>query len=163
VTFRYEFGAALDRCVRAERDSQRKMLAAEAALAAERTAVAALDARAAETRKGWSVRVPARALELAERERRLRSLEMSRRARSTLAAAAMRQVVEARAALARSARRRAAFERHRARAYAAHLHLEELREAAELDELNTLRRHCDRSASSLASLTLLGPEPSEIP
>jgi hypothetical protein len=156
MTFRYEFAAALDRCVRAERDSQRKMLAAEKALAGERSAVAALDAQAAETRKRWSVRVPAPALELAEREHRLRSLDASRRARASFAARALRQVAEARAELARCVRRRSAFERHRARAYEKHLRLEELREAAELDELKTLRRQCDRLASCLASLTLPG-------
>ncbi len=163
MKFRYKFAAALDRSVRAERDSQRRMLAAETALAAERTAVAALVAQAAETRKRWSVRVPAPALELAERERRLRSLDALQRSRASLAAKATRQAAEARAELARCARRRSAFERHRARAYGEYMRLEELREAAELDELNTLRRQCDRLASSPANSALPEPEPSEIP
>jgi len=136
--FRYKLRSALARFSDFEQAARRTFAVANERAALERAALSAVDDAIAATRRGFSAR-PAAAMLYAEIDRCIGSLGRVRSVALERVALASGEVARARVQLELAAQRRESLERHRARAEAAHLERQELREAAELDEANARR------------------------
>ena len=138
--FRYSLQVALEHAFALERRAHEKVRALLHLQVVEQGGIAELEARAAAVRREFSVNGPAGASHFIDLEHRLHALGNARAERTRRLAVVASRLAASRTELRAFSRRLSALERHRARMYAEHQESERRCEAAELDELNILRR-----------------------